>query len=269
MFKIPMPKVPTDDEMIEVATRWWEHHKQINFGDWNQSLKDNTFEFRLCTLPKELVEKVIGLMDGKKEFYPSVVKEYGELITPLLKELNCENKFFIKLITRSPKDSLADLDNYTKPKALASIEESLGAMFNSMRVFEDLCLLRYINKVTIVVRPYVDFEAYEEFRVYIEERKIVGISQYYYQGEFKELTPEYITNVKMTIEQMVTDIALPSITLNDFVIDVVMGNDKRKTVFLEANPYGLSDPCLFNNYKAFEQSHGCLRYMKNDLIVEV
>lgn len=251
-FKIPEPILPTESEMKSIANNWWQHHVGVNFGDWNEALRKNSFEYRICSISRELIEETIAIFDNGSKGIDALIEKYEIIIRPVLKELKCEDFFFFKLISRSPKDSLADFNNHGKPKSLDSISGAVHAMLNSMRCFEDLVLLRYLDNSSIIIRPYIEFEPYEEWRVYIKDKKIVGVSQYYYQSEFPELTTEAVISTDIEIRKMINNIVIPNMTLSDYIADIIVGRDGRPTVVLETNPYGLSDPCLFGNYNSFD-----------------
>lgn len=263
MIKIPKPILPTNKEMKSVANEWWRHHLGINFGDWNDTLRANSFEYRICPIPCELIHELITVQDNGGKGIESTIDKYKAIILPKLKEMNCEDSFFIKLISRSPKDSLADPNNNFKIKPLTSIDEAMHAILASMRCFEDMVLLRYLDFASIVVRPYIEFESFQEWRIYIKDKKIIGISQYDYNQEFKELTEETVRRYDAEIRNLINDIVIPNIPLADYIADVIVGDNGRPTIVLETNPYGLSDPCLFKNYNSFD---GTIAWIKEDKI---
>jgi hypothetical protein len=172
----------------------------------------------------------------------------SDLIRPALKEMNCENKFFLKLITRSPKDHLADDDNFGKPRALNFTNDALCAILSSMRCSEDLVLLKHLDSNSIILRPYIDFHPSLEYRVFIDGKKIAGISQYYYGVKF-----DNIGDHEKDIREFVNSIVIPNVKLGSFVADVVV--DNGKAILLEMNPWGLSDPCLFGSYNNMDGSY--------------
>lgn len=254
-FSIPPPKVPTEKEMKAIAVNWWRHHEGINFADWNDTLRENTFPFKIIPLPKRLINDHIQAMDSKREKMKDVIKGYAKLLRQPLKELNCKHHFFIKLITRSPKDFLADEKNHGKPKPLMNVKDAVIAMSNSMRFLEDIVLLKHLPTASIVVRPYINFDPSKEWRVYIQAKQIVGISQYYYQSIFPALDDSAVGAIKDEIKELIYSIVVPNIKLDDYVVDIVIGYDVlRKTTILEINPYWMSDPCLFERYNAFDRT---------------
>ncbi len=266
MHNLPKPQIPTDEEIIEIANDWWKHHIGINFGDWNDTLRYNTFEYKIIPMSKDLIEMMIQVWNGKEGVIESLYQAFDKLISPSLKEMNCENCFFIKTISRSPKDIMADENNHGKPSETRTTQEALRSIINSMRCIEDITLLQYLPQAAFVVRPYIQFKPHEEWRVYIKDKKIVGISQYYYYSDFPELTKETVIIADEKIRSIINDIVIPNISISDFIADVIVGNENRKTVVLEANPYGLSDPCLFQNYDKF---NGKTIWLVNDQINEL
>jgi hypothetical protein len=39
---------------------------------------------------------------------------------------------------------------------------------------------------------------------------------------------------------------------DSYIADIIVGNDKRPMTILETNPFGISDPCLFEQYSNFD-----------------
>jgi hypothetical protein len=256
MSLIPKPVLPTEEEMKMVATKWWEHHKGVNFHDWNDTMRNNSFDYRVCKLPSELIKRTIELMDGKKFGFDQLIDDYDKIIQPALSEMDCQNGFFVKTISRSPKDALANKRNSNKPFPLFSTTEAINAILSSMRCFEDLCMLYYLDTAALIIRPYIRFDPEDEWRVFIENKNIVGISQYYYHAEFEKLDRKYVAiNSIDKIKKLINDIVIPNTTIDSYIADVVVGVNDDPTVVLELNPFGLSDPCLFKSYNKFD---GCL-----------
>lgn len=244
---------PTEERMINVAAGWWENHKGINFLDWNKELIENTIPFEICHFDRKFVENYFGVMDGKYKF-EDLVNDLYKILIPALNKFNCKDKFFLKLISRSPKDSM-NIDRETgKPKPFESVTDAVNSLLSSMRIFDDISLVSRIETPCFVVRPYINFPAYKEWRVFIKNKTVIGISQYYYNTKFTELTKEEIEFALSEIQKIITEVAIPNFALENYVVDVIVGDKNRKTILLEANPYGLSDPCLYYSYDALENS---------------
>ena len=182
---------PTTEEMIESTQKWWAEQKHVNFLDWNEVMLKHTFPLKICSMTSINCEQIINEAYNGRPKDSNVNEQIRQAIEPALVELNCENNFFFKFISRSPKDYLADDALDGKPRALRSIEDATDSIMSSMRCFDDLSMLNYLPEASIVIRPYIDFSAHEEWRVIVENKKIVGISQYYYQKEFSKITNEY------------------------------------------------------------------------------
>ena len=121
--------------------------------------------------------------------------------------------------------------------------------------------MRGLEQSAIVVRPYIDFHPSEEWRVFIKDKKVVGITQYYFGSFFPQLTEEVVKSVDNEIRCFIEDIVLKNVELDNYVVDMVIGADDRPTVLLEMNPYGLSDPCLFVDYQSFD---GSIKWIKSE-----
>lgn len=244
---------PSNEELDRMAQEWWKNHIGINFLDWNKILIQNTIPFRFIRLNKDLVTRMFNLTSKKdnNRYHTQIkptISEFKTLLDPILEDPNYKNGFFIKLISRSPKDYLTNDD--IKPDKLTSAEEAFKALVCSMRCFEDICKLVRIDKCYLVVRPYIDFEPANEFRVFVKDRKIIGITQYYYQQNFN------YTNfgkwaIEHTIREFMEEIVIPNMSyaVRDYVADIVFN---PQPLLLECNPYGLSDPCLLN-YQDMEE----------------
>lgn len=107
-FNIPTPQSPTDSEMKIIADKWWENHKGINFICWPDILVKNSFDISICKTDTDFVNDLISLEDNKYKNIDSVRQRFFDAIEPSLIKMNCKDSFFIKLISRSPKDYLAD-----------------------------------------------------------------------------------------------------------------------------------------------------------------
>ncbi len=244
-FKIPKITPPTEEQLKEIYTDWWKIHKGINFLDWNETLLKHSYPLKICKMPLDLVNNTLDMADGNGTIY-RLIDDYIPIIAPALKELNCEESFFIKLITRSPKDFLDDFE-------LKSIPEAVNAIAGSMRCFEDLCSLKHIDMAHLVVRPFIPFEEWQEWRVFVKDGNIMGITQYYYMSNYY-FSDEKVKEIETEIRDFINNVVTTNMTVPTFVADIIVKGDydDRDTILLETNPYGLSDPCLFGNYAALD-----------------
>jgi len=232
-YNIPKPIMPSKEQLLESAKEWWKIHEKINFLEWNDILKINSYPFKYFKITSDLI---LDVLNGKN--VESVLNIFEEEIY----KSGWKNSYFIKLITRSPKDYLDDIGFELK-----SAQEGFDAIFGSLRCFEDLVQLQMLDKCIFIIRPYIDIPKEREFRVFVEEGKIKGISQYHYTEEYDWIKKNaYI--IQYRIENFISYNVIPNLDLSSFVADIVV-KDGGSCILLELNPYGLSDPCLFKEYK--------------------
>lgn len=234
----PLPVPPTKEEMLEMALDWWKSHDEgINMGEWNQVLINHSFPFELVKASKKLAEKIVDSFDNRS-LHMEVGLEIHELISPVLVRRGWE-KWFFKLITRSPKDFLSDKKGKIEP---LDIETDIGSLLRcSLRTAEDLCMLVELDKVIFVIRPYINIDPKTEWRVLVNKEQ-VSISQYFYNQTFEY---ENIGEIESKIRLFTNTILRNNVKKEGFVADLIV---KDEVTLIELNPFGLSDPCLFESY---------------------
>lgn len=118
------------------------------------------------------------------------------------------------------------------------------------------------GEASIIASPWIDIPAWTEFRVFIRNRQIVGVSQYHTSGEY----PQIIVN-KQRILSAISDLSRPllaNLHLDDVVADICVREYAAgvwTAALIELNPMMvLTDPCLFSwaNGGAFD---GSFRYI--------
>lgn len=242
-------RIPTDEEMKASAHRWWGVLKWVSFAAWNKDLQLASLPFAYVKVGNGILEMFYHLHDGKCTF-----EELTRACTPAFNDgiKMCGTPFFIKTLTRSPKDAIADFNNHGKPKPLHTVKDAVNALADSERFLDDVCLLMHLNDfVYFVFRPFVEFAARDEWRVFVEDGKVTGISQYYYGSNF-DYTLTEISNTDATLKDFMNDIVTPNMQIKSFVSDVAFINGKP--VLIETNPWGMSDPCLFKSYDKLDGS---------------
>lgn len=158
---------------------------------------------------------------------------------------------FVRLGSRSPKDSwLGHREGFkvvSGKKAIALLTDC------SERVAEDLSLALANNYLPhIFLRQWIDIEPWQEFRCFMKNRILVGVSQYNYLGNecFEEIV-EHKDSIRWAVEMFFEKFRQAS-HLDDVVFDVFVikrqrGNEIQWEVkLLEINPFfAMTDPCLF------------------------
>ena len=174
----------------------------------------------------------------------------AERISDAMQLLKCPTGWFIRLGSRSPKDSYLFHDK----KGRCGSEHDALAMLTCMseRVVEDLWdAINMDYPVSIFVRQWLDIAPWTEFRCFMKNRKLIGVSQYQYHDTFAGL-PKLIDSIRWAIEIFFEQFRIAS-HLDDVIFDVFvrrhgpMHETTWEVKLLEINPFGaFTDPCLFD-----------------------
>ena len=270
-----LEKEGIEESLKETSKNWFENLKGVKYSDWRAGLLKHTFPYQVLYFRKELVKRAL---EEDKEAREEMVNIIDELISegqdyykPCI-----ENGMFVKLVSRSPKDYMQNYpENSLKP--LRNGTEIVNALMYSMRTFEDLCFLVKLDKdyIRLYIKPFEELNRKEEWRVFVRGRKIVGISQQFYEEKF-DYDDNYLSSVRNNLKKFVEEIVIPNITIDNFVADTIVfkhsrylqmdnRNEKHKIVLIETNSYYLSDPCLYESYKVLEDIYEG-KIKENDLI---
>lgn len=198
-------------------------------------------------------EEAVALMDCNGEF-GTFQQESVRVVEEIRGRVEAQlTKFpkgaFLRLGSRSPKDS------WLAHEGMRTVygECPLRFLLDSSERIQDDLSLAVQNDYTphLFLREWVDIPKWAEFRCFMQERKLVGISQYHYlDGAFDEILddPSYI---QWAIERFFPDFCSAS-HLDSVVFDVFLRvktkQNQRSTEvrLLEINPFfELTDPCLF------------------------
>jgi len=175
---------------------------------------------------------------------------------------------FVRLGSRSPKDSwVGAREGFRCEDGAKAIQLLTDA---SERVAEDLALaLRRHYLPHIFVREWVDIPPWAEFRCFMRQRRLVGISQYQYlEGAVFPEIAKWASGIEWAIRDGWFPGFLAASHLADVVFDVFVrrrgrGSESEWEVRLvEINPfYEWTDPCLFD-WRGGGDFDGTFRYQK-------
>jgi len=180
---------------------------------------------------------------------------------------------FIRLGSRSPKDSwrreptmrVLPVDQVTRDNS------PLRFMLDcSERMSDDLRLaIQNDYAPHIFVRKWINLEKWQEFRCFVRDGELVGISQYYYDQVFPVISHE-ADSIEWAIKAWCDSYFVNASHLRDVVFDVVVSMRGSRTIWpwniflLEINPFfNMTDPCLFSWDKP-NDFDGSFRYVKQE-----
>ena len=237
--------VPDPVALKRNAMHWFAPLQNVTFESWSDELRALSFVAHSVSLDNAIILMILDV-ECKFSTFAEKSLAFREIVQPIVDSIGSSTGYFIKLTSRSPKDELADFANYSKPRALFSTDDMLIALMNSMRTFEDLCRFAHMPRgCNLWISQYEDFSPSDEWRVFVKDGRINGISQYYYGNDF-EYEDKHLVEVEARIRAFILDKIIPLMQIDTFVADVIA--DGNSITLLETNPYGLSDPCLFSDY---------------------
>jgi hypothetical protein len=239
---------------------------------WPAPLADLSFQTVSLTITKDERHALcVMLLEQQGDEYAGdidIIKEHIEIISDRISNaINCfgSEGAFVKLSLRSPKDSWIGMAK--TGFRVTSGKEAMALILDSTeRMVEDLLACEEADvPLQIHVRRWATIQPYAEFRCFMRDRRLVGISQYSYQEE--AISPEIVVNAK-SIEASIKNFFgyfVHRSHLDSVVFDVAfVGESPYWPIvpeLIELNPFTVeafgTDPCLFrdNNFD------GSFRYL--------
>lgn len=205
---------------------------------------------------RALIHTAEKLFDGRNP--PEWVKTDLQQFSAALKgPISHFGSVFPRLGSRSPKDCGLSLKCNTPG-------EVVKALLNSERVWEDLQNDEVLHRRSFLfLRKWVHIYEDSEFRCLIRDRKIVGISQYFY-NEPKALLQTGVKDRVTVLKNFLMTQLIPKLHLDSAVVDIYTENPLT-VKFLEINPLdSRTDPCLFSWDEEFNET---FRYLDSDGIL--
>lgn len=210
--------------------------------NWYDMLKELTIPSEYFRLTKQEAKSILKITiihdeDGMKlnlmQHLHDIEKKFEDCYFKLGKQY-----VFIRLGSRSPKDN-------PRQNKFTALPPNKMEIFESERVIDDILLaLDNDYEPYLFLREYKNIDRKDEFRVFVKDGEVKGISQYFYAEVFDELQDaEY----RKQIENGVLELhkKMGAFKLKDYIFDVWKDGDRF--VLLEINPYSSwTDPCLFD-----------------------
>lgn len=219
----------------------------------------------LCNLSIAQVNIPLTIIEART--LGSCIMEYGECFKGETCDINqirqkvatavtkFPNGAFVRLGSRSPKDAWGAYDSMK----ITTTDDPLKLLLDcSERISDDLTLAISNNyEPHIFVRQWIDIPKWTEFRCFMHNRRLTGISQYYYRdGAFPEIA-ENAGAIEWAIENFFNDFK-EIVPFTDIIFDVfikIKTKDSQRSLdvkLIEINPYSeMTDPCLYDWRKDF------------------
>ncbi|QEH36551.1 hypothetical protein OJF2_51350 [Aquisphaera giovannonii] len=233
-FKIPELRMPTLEEHKAASAKWLKRVGPCLYENWPQALKDLSFRTELVELTRADQETMWNMFDRDRD--EAALARLTERLDAAIKAFDPDG-CFVRLSSRSPKDFY-----YPGIPRLKTGEEVTNALLGSMRILDDLTEYRYADAACyLLLREFRSIPAHEEFRCFIREGRIAGVSQYQYRDFFPELIADRDSVAARCFAFL--ESILPKLHVQNIVVDVWLG---ETPLLIEINPYGLSDPCLLD-----------------------
>ena len=245
-WKIPVPKKPSDRELAEASRDWLAGIKPFLPECWGWRLQRESFATSVVQIVPPQLDQLLKVEESGAPEFNTVFTELTDLIDEVMEKEGFDEKgCFAKLTTRSPKDVWGS----GPPRRYYDGNEILKDLLSSMRCFEDMCLFAHADWLCgIALREYVEIPWEEEYRCFISKGKVLGISQYFYDRKhpYRLGGPERAEVGSKTLAYL-EDVVIPYFPVRSYICDlhVALGEAVRPRV-VELNPWGLSDPCLFD-----------------------
>ncbi|WP_088255196.1 hypothetical protein [Fimbriiglobus ruber] len=253
-------KMPTAEESRQVSENWIAPLRPCLYTQWPEQYRELSFGTKVEVLTASEASELAGIFQDKDDPWSpglqSKIKRGVSLFT---------NGCFFRLESRSPKDNYwGEATNFR-----ACSFHDVKKLLYSERILDDLARYSSLESepVRLLFREWHPIRKSEEFRCFIKNRKLAGISQYHYAG-FDECWHENVPLAfaeiygrqeerKAKISAFIEEKVIPHLHVDDLVVDLWIDH-LGKFKLIEINPYGLSDPCLFT-YKELENCVGEFR----------
>lgn len=163
---------------------------------------------------------------------------------------------FVRLGSRSPKDTLEGM--LTSGKAFDGQQAIRLLTCGSARIAYDLrAAIKANYNPWIFVRQWADIPPDMEFRCFMQQRQLIGVSQYFHKAYFPRLNLEPIRETIRQLLQGFFPVLSKHCPLADVVFDVEISlNHPPEIKLIEINPFNeLTDSCLFS-WKKFDFDGG-------------
>ena len=247
---IPMSSIPTDEEMHEIMLPRWNDQAMATIDSWPEEAAALSVQTPLIPIDHDDINVIYEPRDPRWE---DVMNKYAAAIDAI----TGWEPHFIRLSTRSPKDSAPD----ALPITMAG-KQAMDWISHSERCMDDMAMAKWAKKpIYIAVRAAYSAPKGGEFRCFAKDGELIAMSRYIQDdvvadyGDFDLLGHArdfYETHLAKHYDTIVFDLQFGASVQNaDGRFEECEG-----PLLVELNPYGLSHPCLFEGYDEIENEGG-------------
>lgn len=135
-----------------------------------------------------------------------------------------------------------------KPKPIRSVEQVVKLMMHPGIRAASIAYRSWLAKqpIALCIREWQDIQPQSEFRLFIRNKSLLGVSQYHWRCIFADIEEWFETVVHPIVQ---TSIRISAATvLKDVIADIYVTdlNANPRSILIELNPYSsVSDACLF------------------------
>lgn len=228
-------RMPTDEELEVSCTERYNAVSSFMIDHWPEEIKALSF-------PTKMIEVEAGEI---RKLWDEGWQEVAEKLASKLDEEMDWMNYFIRLNSRSPKDA-------TDLPITCSGRQAIAWIRSSERCLDDVTDAYYAKKpVYICLREATYLHKDFEYRCFAKDGEVLGVSRYFYLDEpqskpdaglvFKAAKAFYEKHLAKHYRDVVFDLYAPGTS---------------QEILIEINPYGLSNPCLFEGYDEIETEGG-------------
>jgi hypothetical protein len=228
----------------------WKESKNLDPANWVERLRSYAIPYYFLPIKRELVKKM--LKGYNEATFKDLCKEVKEFIQ-FDKHINIDpdslvnpENFFLKVNMTAPKDSM-NKDHTGKCLPFFSFEKAFEAVLKSEMCLKELEVTSSISKSGFVIKPVYPVTPDQEWRVYIREGGLWGMSQYYASRTSANMSDEYAHASAQKILAVLSEL-ISYVKEKSFVADFIC--TPTSTVLVDLNVYGVSDPLLFPDYES-------------------
>jgi hypothetical protein len=234
-FTIPEFKEPTLEEHRATSAVWLKRIGPCLYENWSEALKALSFRTKQVELTRADQDTLWNMFDNCRD--ERALSDLSHRLDEAMRVFDPAG-CFARLSSRSPKDFY-----FPGVPLLKNGTELTTALLGSLRILDDLTEYRYAETPCfLLLREFHPIPPEQEFRCFIRDRKVVGITQYHYHDLFPQMAAER-EQIAVRIQRFLDSSILPVLHLDTVVVDVWLRDDP---LLIEINPYGLSDPCLLS-----------------------